>query len=99
MTRLTPFLRRHIGVLCCVMFVLALAAFGGMAMENMTHGHGWRFLEIGRRTERALVMLYELCRRRSFSRNISPNRARLRCHGSRSSGLSLMSLAIRLLAQ
>ena len=40
--------------------VLELAAFSGMAMENMTHGHGWRFLEIGRRIERALVML-SLC--------------------------------------
>ena len=37
--------------------VLELAAFGGMAMENMTRGHGWRFLEIGRRIERALAML------------------------------------------
>src|SRR5262249_54055557 len=37
--------------------VLELAAFSGMAMENMTRGHGWRFLEIGRRTERALAML------------------------------------------
>ncbi len=37
--------------------VLALGAFAGMAMENMTRGHGWRFLEIGRRVERALSML------------------------------------------
>ncbi|HEY2574545.1 MAG TPA: alpha-E domain-containing protein, partial [Verrucomicrobiaceae bacterium] len=37
--------------------VLALGAFSGMAMENMTRGHGWRFLEIGRRVERALKML------------------------------------------
>jgi uncharacterized alpha-E superfamily protein len=37
--------------------VLELAAFGGMAMENMTRGHGWRFLETGRRVERALAML------------------------------------------
>ena len=37
--------------------VLELAAFSGMAMENMTRGHGWRFLEIGRRVERALAML------------------------------------------
>jgi uncharacterized circularly permuted ATP-grasp superfamily protein/uncharacterized alpha-E superfamily protein len=29
-----------------------LAAFAGMEMENMTRGHGWRFLDIGRRIER-----------------------------------------------
>ena len=34
--------------------VLDLAAFSGMEQENMTQGHGWRFLEIGRRIERAL---------------------------------------------
>ena len=37
--------------------ILDLAAFSGMQIENMTHGHGWRFLEIGRRIERALVVL------------------------------------------
>lgn len=34
--------------------VLHLAAFSGMQAENMTRGQGWRFLEIGRRIERAL---------------------------------------------
>ena len=29
-----------------------LAAFAGMQAENMIRGHGWRFLEIGRRIER-----------------------------------------------
>jgi len=33
--------------------ILDLAAFAGMEMENMTRGHGWRFLDIGRRIERA----------------------------------------------
>lgn len=33
--------------------VLDLAAFGGMHLENVTRGHGWRFLEMGRRIERA----------------------------------------------
>jgi uncharacterized circularly permuted ATP-grasp superfamily protein/uncharacterized alpha-E superfamily protein len=33
--------------------VLDLAAFSGMEMENMTRGHGWRFLDLGRRIERA----------------------------------------------
>ena len=33
-----------------------LAAFSGMEMENMTRGHGWRFLDIGRRLERSANM-------------------------------------------
>jgi uncharacterized circularly permuted ATP-grasp superfamily protein/uncharacterized alpha-E superfamily protein len=33
--------------------VRALAAFNGMEMENMTRNHGWRFLDMGRRLERA----------------------------------------------
>jgi len=31
-----------------------LAAFSGMEMENMARGHGWRFLDIGRRLERSI---------------------------------------------
>lgn len=34
--------------------IVQLAAFSGMEMENMTRGHGWRFLDIGRRLERAI---------------------------------------------
>lgn len=34
--------------------IVNLAAFSGMEMENMTRGHGWRFLDIGRRLERAI---------------------------------------------
>jgi uncharacterized alpha-E superfamily protein len=37
--------------------VLDLAAFGGMEMENMTRGQGWRFLDFGRRLERALCLV------------------------------------------
>ena len=37
--------------------VLDLAAFSGMEMENMTRGHGWRFLDIGRRMERCLNLV------------------------------------------
>jgi len=37
--------------------ILDLAAFSGMEMENMTRGHGWMFLEIGRRLERSLNLL------------------------------------------
>jgi len=36
--------------------VLDLAAFSGMEMENMTRGHGWTFLDLGRRLERGLFM-------------------------------------------
>jgi uncharacterized alpha-E superfamily protein len=33
--------------------VLGFSAFSGLVMENMTHGPGWRFADIGRRVERA----------------------------------------------
>jgi uncharacterized alpha-E superfamily protein len=33
--------------------IFQLAAFSGMGMENTTRGHAWRFLDIGRRLERA----------------------------------------------
>jgi uncharacterized circularly permuted ATP-grasp superfamily protein/uncharacterized alpha-E superfamily protein len=42
--------------------IIALSAFAGLLNESTTRGHGWRFLEIGRRLERALAML-ELVRR------------------------------------
>ena len=35
---------------------MTLSAFSGLLMENTTRGAGWRFLEIGRRLERALQM-------------------------------------------
>ncbi|MDX1951603.1 MAG: circularly permuted type 2 ATP-grasp protein [Verrucomicrobiota bacterium] len=41
--------------------IIDLAAFSGMEMENMTRGHGWRFLDLGRRLERA-SNLAETCR-------------------------------------
>ena len=34
-----------------------LAAFSGMEMENMTRGHGWRFLNLGRRLERSMNLI------------------------------------------
>ncbi len=34
-----------------------LAAFSGMEMENMTRGHGWRFLNLGRRLERSINLI------------------------------------------
>ena len=36
--------------------IVSLAAFSGVEAENMTRGHGWRFLEIGRRLERAVMV-------------------------------------------
>jgi uncharacterized circularly permuted ATP-grasp superfamily protein/uncharacterized alpha-E superfamily protein len=40
--------------------IVDLAAFSGMEMENMTRGHGWRFLDIGRRLERSADMAHLL---------------------------------------
>lgn len=37
--------------------VITLAAFSGLALESMTRGDGWRFLDIGRRLERSLQMI------------------------------------------
>ncbi len=34
--------------------IVTLAAFSGLLMESTTRGFGWRFLEVGRRLERAL---------------------------------------------
>lgn len=37
--------------------ITSLAAFSGLAMENMTRGNGWLFLDIGRRLERGASLL------------------------------------------
>jgi uncharacterized alpha-E superfamily protein len=37
--------------------VLRLAAFSGLAMESMTRGQAWRFLDMGRRLERAMTLV------------------------------------------
>ena len=37
--------------------VIGLAAFCGMALESMTRGHGWRFLDMGRRMERSIQLI------------------------------------------
>jgi uncharacterized circularly permuted ATP-grasp superfamily protein/uncharacterized alpha-E superfamily protein len=47
--------------------MMILSAFGGLAMESMTRGDGWRFLDIGRRLERALQVA-ELLRNTVTSR-------------------------------
>jgi hypothetical protein len=41
--------------------LMDLAAFSGMEMENMTRGHGWRFLDVGRRLERGMHIVNLLC--------------------------------------
>jgi uncharacterized circularly permuted ATP-grasp superfamily protein/uncharacterized alpha-E superfamily protein len=37
--------------------IFQLAAFSGMEMENMSRGHAWRFLDIGRRLERGINLV------------------------------------------
>ncbi len=37
--------------------LLGFSAFSGLATENMTHGPGWRFADIGRRIERGCFMV------------------------------------------
>ena len=37
--------------------IITLSAFSGLVMESMTRGDGWRFLDIGRRLERAFQMV------------------------------------------
>ncbi|REK07440.1 MAG: hypothetical protein DWQ37_21120 [Planctomycetota bacterium] len=37
--------------------ILNFSAFAGVATENMTRGPGWQFLELGRRIERALILI------------------------------------------
>jgi uncharacterized circularly permuted ATP-grasp superfamily protein/uncharacterized alpha-E superfamily protein len=50
---------RALGVLLDLInrVVLALAAFGGVAMDSMSRGLAWRFLDAGRRIERAIHMV------------------------------------------
>jgi uncharacterized circularly permuted ATP-grasp superfamily protein/uncharacterized alpha-E superfamily protein len=51
--------------------ILGLAALAGMEAENMTRGHGWRFLQLGRRVERAVNVL-EICRESALSADQRP---------------------------
>ena len=37
--------------------IVHLAAFGGLASESMTRGEGWRFLDLGRKLERAMNLV------------------------------------------
>jgi uncharacterized alpha-E superfamily protein len=38
--------------------IIDLAAFAGLAMESMTRAQGWRFLDLGRRMERAVHTIH-----------------------------------------
>ncbi|OWK36779.1 circularly permuted type 2 ATP-grasp protein [Fimbriiglobus ruber] len=40
--------------------VITLAAFGGLVVESMTRGEGWRFLDMGRKLERSMHMIHLL---------------------------------------
>jgi uncharacterized circularly permuted ATP-grasp superfamily protein/uncharacterized alpha-E superfamily protein len=40
--------------------VITLVAFGGLAAESMTRGEGWRFLDMGRKLERAVHTIHLL---------------------------------------
>ncbi len=61
--------------------VTDLAAFSGMEMENMTRGHGWRFLNLGRRLERSVnlvgVLRGALAGRQRHRRAAARNRGQL----------------------
>ena len=37
--------------------ILTLAGFSGLVMESMSRGHAWRFLDMGRRLERATTLI------------------------------------------
>lgn len=37
--------------------IATLSAFSGLVMESMTRGNGWLFLDLGRRLERALLLI------------------------------------------
>jgi uncharacterized circularly permuted ATP-grasp superfamily protein/uncharacterized alpha-E superfamily protein len=37
--------------------IVTLSAFAGLLMENTTRGYGWYFMDIGRRLERALLLI------------------------------------------
>jgi uncharacterized circularly permuted ATP-grasp superfamily protein/uncharacterized alpha-E superfamily protein len=41
--------------------LMPLAAFSGLSSESMTHGYGWRFMDMGFRMERATMTAQLLC--------------------------------------
>ena len=48
--------RQHLGDALNLLndLLMHIAAFSGLASDSMTRGHGWRFLDMGRRIERAM---------------------------------------------
>ena len=42
---------------CLDRIMVELAALAGLVMESMVRGPGWRFLDLGRRLERAVLLL------------------------------------------
>jgi uncharacterized circularly permuted ATP-grasp superfamily protein/uncharacterized alpha-E superfamily protein len=52
----------HVAALARLMdrLVLNMAALSGMVMESMTRGQAWRFLDMGRRLERAINVVFLL---------------------------------------
>ena len=40
--------------------LFTLSAFSGLAMESMTRGLGWRFMDMGRRVERAINLAHRI---------------------------------------
>ncbi|WP_133636684.1 circularly permuted type 2 ATP-grasp protein [Zavarzinia compransoris] len=48
----------YVGLLDCFdSLVASMAALSGLGMENMTRGQAWRFMDLGRRVERALIAI------------------------------------------
>ena len=55
--------------------LITISAFSGLALESMTRGMGWRFMDIGRRLERTSYMLTLL--QSLFSETSTPDRHEL----------------------
>ena len=72
--------------------IITLSAFCGMVMESMTRGDGWRFLDIGRRLERAIQMT-ELAAQRPAPRSF---RRRRRAGSDSGNGRQLHHLSLAL---
>ncbi len=56
--------------------LLSLAAFRGLARENMTRAHGWRFLDMGQRIERSIYLCAFLDHALRLARSRQPQHAR-----------------------
>ena len=63
--------------------LLSLAAFHGLARENMTRAHGWRFLDMGQRIERSIHLCAFLDHALAFARRGQSQRAGSSAGGGR----------------